>query len=242
MSRPARGSRAMRVIRRQAASARTANGIVESGQRRNGAATAGRRAVVRPVPRPASARGRAAGLARRRHRRPASRPGPARALRPGRTTTGPPRRSAPNRAIGIAARSVGSGSQTSKASRGNASGEASGSSTARPRRVRDPRAGCERRRRSRPCPPASGTRSGRRRMHGPGARRRRSRRPTVTASRRVTAPPALGRSRSPSDDRIQGSGHPASRVATRRGSGQRRAPRHRDQGPASGCRTRGRPP
>ena len=89
------------------------------------------------------------------------------------------------------------------------------SSTARPRRARGPRRGCARRRRSRPCPPAWGTRRRRPRRPGRRARSRRSRAPSATASRR-----SIGR-------------QPADRASRHRRSGRRRARADRVDAPPS---------
>ena len=123
-----------------------------------------------------------------------------------------------------------------------------------PQRVRDEPAaldaGCARRRRSRPCPRASGRRSGRRRRRGRRARRRRSRPPRATprgGSRGVHARPGSRRHRVDGEPgrAALGSGS-AGRARPGAGAPSRIGATALDRvvaarGRASGCRRRARP-
>ena len=116
----------------------------------------------------------------------------------------------PKMAIGMAARNVGSGSQTSNAGRGNDERRRLEAPHGIARRGRVPRRGFARRRRNRRCPRASGTRSTRRRspdderhdakIRAPSARPRDASRVDLTR---------LGRRRA---DRVDGEGGAAAEV------------------------------
>ena len=158
VSRAPRGSRAIRVISRQAASASAANGIVESGsdecEQERQVDRARQAGAERQGPGPADGQARAP----RRRRRRAARRAPARAPRSRPTRPGRPRTSGRGWPSGSRPGTSAAAARPRTPVAGRRAA-ASGSSTARPRRARGPRAGCARRRRSRRCPRAWGRRS-----------------------------------------------------------------------------------
>ena len=181
MSRAPRGSRRMRVISRQAPRRERGERHRRVGQGRMEDAAAGTRPPSARCRSPAFVPGpAAAALGRDVGRQP---PGEHRHQRADQhdRRPAPPANVGPNRSHrdgGKERRAVAARPRRPGAGRRAA---ACRSSTARPTRARDPRAGCARRRRSRRCPPASGRRSARRRRPGRGARRRRSPRAVRTA-------------------------------------------------------------